>query len=220
MLHPSRSLCSLVVLLTACGGEDGSAPPVDATAVADAVVLDASIESPPPDADTGPKLVFVTSVKYSGDLQTAGSGTDGLDGADRLCALHAAAGGLAGTYRAWLSTPAVSAIDRVLGDGPWLNLMGEMAFANRAMLQTTPTAAVLYDEEGQVQMAAVWTGTAVGGGLASPPTPGESSHCESWTTSDLQTHAVGGRSFSDDATWTNFDEVSCGYQWPLYCFGQ
>src|SRR5690606_40551827 len=70
-----------------------------------------------PDAPTPSTeaIVFITSNFYDGDLKTAGAGTTGLDGADKLCQLHADAASLAGTYRAWLSASTVDAIDRKIG---------------------------------------------------------------------------------------------------------
>ena len=86
-----------------------------------------------PSTEAAKRRAFVTSVAGNGNLFSGSwpgaSGATSLDRADSVCRARATAGGLpnATTYRAWLSTPAVSAIDRVLGDGPWLNLMGEMA---------------------------------------------------------------------------------------------
>src|SRR5262249_6287034 len=59
---------------------------------------------PPPDARTfAANVVFVTSVTM------APQALGGLDGADRLCNDRAAAGGLPGTYVAWLSTVSTDA---------------------------------------------------------------------------------------------------------------
>src|SRR5215470_17442921 len=55
----------------------------------------------------GNKHVFVTSTTYEGAL------LGGLAGADAKCADHAAAGGLAGTFKAWLSDSHKSAASRL-----------------------------------------------------------------------------------------------------------
>ena len=60
------------------------------------------------------KIIFVTSTTYTGDLE-------GLAGADAKCNARAAAGGLPGTYTAWLSDAATSAADRMThNDGPYV----------------------------------------------------------------------------------------------------
>ena len=58
------------------------------------------------------RTVFTTSYVFNGDLATAGGGTTGLNGADKLCQLAAGSVGAivpAGNYIALLSTSSVNA---------------------------------------------------------------------------------------------------------------
>src|SRR5687768_3068711 len=52
----------------------------------------------------GQKRMFVTSSKYSGNLQMTGQAPTGLEGGDNLCRTSATAANLGGTWNAWLST--------------------------------------------------------------------------------------------------------------------
>ncbi len=68
---------------------------------------------------------FVTS-----ENPGSGGNLGGLDGADTHCQSLAEAAGIGGkTWRAYLSTSAVDARDRI-GDGPWYNTAGVMIAAN------------------------------------------------------------------------------------------
>jgi Collagenase NC10 and Endostatin. len=72
-----------------------------------------------------PNIVFTTST-----TQTAALG--GLAGADAICAQRALAAGLAGTYRAWLSTSTVNAIDRLGSASGWVRPDGKPVLNNVA----------------------------------------------------------------------------------------
>lgn len=120
------------------------------------------------DTDTGDGdatlLTFTTSVVYDRDLKSAGDAASGLEGADALCARHAEAAGLAGTWRAWLSDTHADALDRIRGDGPWARTDGQTAFLNPTSLETVPAVPLNIDELGrQVPNECVWTNTRVGG---------------------------------------------------------
>jgi hypothetical protein len=64
-------------------------------------------------AEGGPKRVFVTSETFTG------ASLGGLSGADAQCNALAAAAGLPGNYRAWLSTQAEAPETRFSRTGPW-----------------------------------------------------------------------------------------------------
>ena len=82
---------------------------------------DTGTTSGDPVGDAGPDVVdsgphphaFLTSTSYTGDLATQGGGTSGLDGGDKLCGQVAAAAGVTGTFKAWLSDASTNAIDRL-----------------------------------------------------------------------------------------------------------
>ena len=108
--------------------------------------------TPTPDASgdltSGPKRVFVTSSTFKGDLRTAGGGSDGLDGGDRLCNMAAASGKLGATFTAWLSSSSTDALSRIAGSGPWQRTDGSPAFADRSALAASPAVNVDKDENG------------------------------------------------------------------------
>jgi len=122
-------VCSLIVLVSACGRNAGP----DTRAAAP---VPAAEQTAPPEslAMGGAKSVtrfFVTS-------RGSGRGADlgGLAGADAQCqALAKAEGSADHTWRAYLSTaatsaaPAVNARDRI-GRGPWYNALGDRVAAN------------------------------------------------------------------------------------------
>jgi hypothetical protein len=92
---------------------------------------------------------FVTSAN-------PGKGADlgGLEGADAHCASLAEAAGVTGkTWRAYLSTSAENARDRI-GDGPWVNAKGETVAESLAALHddNAPglTKETALDEKGEV----------------------------------------------------------------------
>ncbi len=108
-LSPKLILVSLFALLLffACSGDSSNDPQVEHSSDAGG-----SPSVPSPDARPQHSRMFVTSTQYTGNL-------GGLAGADALCQGAALAGSLGGTWRAWLSTPSVNAIDRIQDVSPW-----------------------------------------------------------------------------------------------------
>jgi len=91
--------------------------------------VDAALQYP---AD-GELSFFVTSTG-SGE---SGGNLGGLAGADETCAALAEGAGAVGfTWRAYLSTATVNAIDRI-GNGPWYNGEGDLVAADLASLRTS-----------------------------------------------------------------------------------
>jgi hypothetical protein len=79
-----------------------------------------------------------TSMSFFITSQGPGDGAKlgGLEGADRQCLILAEAAGITGkTWRAYLSTTAVDARDRI-GNGPWFNANGVMIAENLAALHS------------------------------------------------------------------------------------
>ena len=152
------------------------------------------------------RLVFVT-----GGMQGK---LDGLDGADAMCTNDASEAGLPGPFIAWLSTPEVSAADRI---GP-----SEIAFRRPDGILVAENLDDLLDGSiaapidvtaagGTMPPGPVWTGTASGGGFAGQA-------CAGWTSSlpsDLG--ALGTTTFAD-ARWTDLGEQLCSLNARLYCF--
>jgi hypothetical protein len=174
------------------------------------------------------KRIFTTRSTYTGDLRTAGSGTSGLDGADKLCALNATAANRGGAWKAWLSDSQTNALDRINDVGPWY-LVDEttLVFNNKANLQTSPVTGIEMDEAGNVDgwgnIIVVWTGTGLGG-LKKLYTNHDQTWCGDWTTSTNCT-AAAGPVFGDlqkaDVGWTEDTafNIATG-RGHLYCIEQ
>lgn len=164
------------------------------------------------------KLVLITRAEWIGDFREGA--TDPLQVADQRCQLAAESANLHGTWKAWLSTSRVNAVDRVNGQGPWKNLRGETVFLNRATLVTGALTGIRYDERGDEVAEQVWTGTKVNGQLAD-------TNCDDWTNADnsaysisLWPRAVAGGAASPDALWTNSTNGFCNDTKHLVCFEQ
>ena len=124
---------------------------------------------------------FVTSAG-PGD----GANLGGLEGADAHCQTLASAAGASGkTWRAYLSTSAVNARDRI-GDGPWHNAKGELIAstvgelhgdANKISKQTalTETGATVNGRGDTPNQHDILTGSNADGTVAAGMT------CEDWT---------------------------------------
>lgn len=144
------------------GARDGSVAQQDAAGDSSIPSIDASV--------TNANLAFVTSREYS--VEEIG----GLLGADALCTMHAGEAGLAGEYRAWLSSSDEPAIDRFEGTAGWLRLDGRLFVRS---MEGIASARIFYpvglDETGQSISSApsptsgpyYWTGTRYNGSASS-----------------------------------------------------
>ena len=195
-------------VLAGCGGGpstipgDGS-PPGDSTG-----------DGPPGPAG---KRVFVSSMNTNANLAALGGGATGVEGADNMCNNFAGAAGLGGEWQAWISDSTVDAIDRITGSGPWFRMDGQMAFANKANLTTSPMVPVVIDEKGRLLMFPpdlinTWTGTSAGGRF----TPNNAT-CGDWTDGTISAEGTVGDAGEIDSGWTNFDKLDCDLQGRLYC---
>jgi hypothetical protein len=229
---------ALVVVAAACSGNanqpcgdcgDGG---VDSAARDASRSPDAPVVEPPADAGVPPgaKRVFVTSLRYSANLRDEGGQATGRDSADAICQTLADAASLGGSFRAWLSTTDLDAIDHIAGTGPWYRLDGAVAFPNRASLGTTPQVPISIDEKlGHPDpFYESWTGTGVGGHLAA--TSLASATCYDWT-STVDSESIkgvlgvfgegGGELDGTGPQWTNYAAGYCSpFSRHLYCFEQ
>lgn len=165
------------------------------------------------------KLVFVTASDIGADA------FGGLAGADALCQKEATLEGLAGTYKAWLSTSAVAVADRLTHATVPYVLTNKAVVANdwADLVDGDLLSPIDHFADGtQVGtgggpiIAGVWTGTGSSGSQAGP-------NCLDWTTSVRWESATIGRTLSSDSGWTDFnDSASCMnvYYRRLYCFEQ
>lgn len=159
-------------------------------------------------------IVFISSEIYQGFA------LGGLKGADLRCQSLAAKAGLDRflTFRAWLSTPSMSASDRLLHSRGRYVLVNGLVVAQNwdALTSGVLENAIAVDEHSQTQDWGVWTGTLPSG------QPGLGSEfCEDWDDdSGLLRFGGTGLSTSIDGTWSFFDQGPCGSELRIYCVEQ
>lgn len=166
-----------------------------------------AIFSPPPN------IVFVTSTEHTANL-------GGLAGADAICAARATAAGLAGTYKAWLSTSTVSAKSRLGTASGWVRPDGKPVLSLISDIEKDkffyPPA---LDEAGvNLGLASVRTCTDERGLLPSDPAI---TTCGDWTSDvDVESkyHYLGFSS-SGSRNFTANSIANCAFSGRLYCFG-
>lgn len=203
---------------------DGGAPPPDAT-TPDVGIPDASdSDAPLPPVDAGPPLqkrVFVTSQTYQGNLR--GSGADALAAADAFCLENATSSIPGSTWRAYLSTPTVAAVNRLPTNVTWhlplsgpLGPFGAVVFYSRDAIKNGPLTPISVDASGigiittpPLPQRYVWTGT-------STNTNPHASTCNGWI--DEAAEGMTGDPDTIGATWTERDVLPCGKGAQLYCF--
>lgn len=156
------------------------------------------------------KLVFVTGGTWDGDL-------GGLSGADEKCQTEADGALLPGIYKAWLSTSAESAGERLTHfSGLYIRVDGQTVATGWSELTSvdlvnpiniTPTL--------QTTTALVWTGTYQSG------LPDHTSNCSMWVSSDVaQSGRVGHSPNPAASSWSSQTTRNCQVQLRLYCFQQ
>jgi hypothetical protein len=233
-----RKQFAVVMLLSSC-----TSPASDlcgpGTMWTGSVCVPGTLSTPMPDAGTergfdatrSSKRAFVSSQRYPANLKAAGGQVDGLASADALCQGLADAESLGGTFRAWLSTSTVDAIDHIQGPGPWVRMDGALLFENHAALMTVPNDAFDLDErrERPNPYYEPWTGTSLGGRRA--VRNDANTTCLDWT-STANSESIRGvvgwfgpesaqNPSPTSDSWTN---SAAGYCAPftrrLYCFEQ
>lgn len=155
----------------------------------------------------GIKRVFVTSSTHTGNL-------GGLTGADSICSARATSAGLGGAWVAWISGAGQSAIDRVLGSGPW-TFVDEttVVFQTKESITTTgPAVPINMDETGvHHPTGRAWTGTSqLGAKLAET--------CSGWVYSAAMIGVWG--DIATTTAWSKANTQTCGASARLYCFEQ
>lgn len=209
--------------------DDDLTSPKDAGKDADPSPKDAGKDADPP--RTTRYRVFVTKARFTGNLKVAGEGVDGLEGADNLCTKAAALASLGGgtTWKAWVSTTAKNAGERIVDRSPWYLVdKTTVVFQDFDGLSSPPLHKIDQNETGTVFLQGtgvltnrVWTGTTNGGVL----TPEK--NCNDWS-DDTQGKGVAGAYVEPPgsgtaASWTRYamqPNESCSNAWPIYCFEQ
>lgn len=181
-----------------------------------AVVVDAGKDAhdsatPPP-----PKLVFVTSSPFKGNL-------GGRDGADGLCKEAAANAGLTPTsWIAWLSITGHPAIERITHAGAYRLVNGVEVVATPAQLTTGTIEHAINVTEDDIELTTnrgVWTGTNPDGSVDAT--------CSDWTDNSKGSTGTLASALATDEGWTKGapDPLApnnwfCDNAVSLYCFEQ
>jgi len=159
-------------------------------------------------------IVFITSESYQGYA------LDGLYGADQRCRSLAAKANLQRplTFRAWLSTPAMAAADRLLHSRGRYVLTNGIVIAQNwdELISGALQNPIIVDEKSQTNEIFVWTGTLPDG----QPALG-SDFCGGWQEQmDFMMFGGMGVSIATDTTWSFFDQGYCGGNNSIYCVEQ
>ena len=161
----------------------------------------------------GPCTVFVTSTTYDGNL-------GGLAGGDAKCQARAAAVGLPGTFRAWLSGNALDASSRFdPSAGPYRLVNGTtIATSLTDLTDGTLAAPIDLTESGvfveNMAQTLVWTATKADG-TSFGQTCSTTASSADWSTTAARTMA--GSSTASDASWTFLAVEPCATFLHLYC---
>ncbi len=155
-----------------------------------------------------PNVAFVTASSHTGNL-------GGLAGADAICAQRAAAVNLPGTYRAWLSTPTISALSRLGSASGWIRTDG------KPLVDTTADLAAgrmyhplrFHERVGDVGAIEVHTATTANGTFNVGGTS-----CSDYT-SAASASFRGGSSDGVSSVFTTWFSGDCSETARLYCFG-
>lgn len=179
------------------------------------------------------KMVFVTSDVFLGDLG-AGDAGGGLVAADQNCTTAAAAVGVPGAFKAWMSDGTTSAADRLSHATVPYYLANGMQIAKdwADLVANGPSMPITITEYGEAQppslqndagnflddaasgpcAAPVWTATD-GTGQKVPAT-----NCTNWT--DPTPTSMGSGGGATTAGWTTGCAQTCDQGAALYCFQQ
>ncbi len=157
-----------------------------------------------------PYKVFVSSARYLGNL-------GGLAGADIKCQTLAQNAGLAGIFKAWLSTTSVDAKNRI-PDKTYSLVDGTIIADNKSdLLDSSIKHAINLDENGNgINLYfTVHTGTTSDGTWME----NSNTTCNNWVDSTSTFYGMRGDYPSSDYKWTEFSSsYRCDYSSRLYCF--
>jgi hypothetical protein len=201
---------------------------------------DVSITTPHSITLVAGKMIFVTSGKWNGDLKSAGNGSDGFDGANKLCTQAAAAGsktsGLGSSWKALLLNNNATITNMV-----YVTSLGELitsgATGGNLVGFTQPLMnSIRADENGNVGSSSdVWTGftpdlNAGYTGWTSFTNGAAANSCSEWTDSNSGSGVVGASWLRGGATtstdpglnnaWNVYLPQGCSAAFQLYCVQQ
>src|SRR5262249_54505111 len=131
--------------------------------------------------------------------------------ADTECTQYAAAQGLGGKWKAWLSTSTVNAIDRIGDVGPWYRLdKTTKIFESRAQIRNGPLAPINSEPRSNNKF---WTGTLIDGTRSSYL-------CSDWTQYAFPLKGTVGNADATGTAWVESDPIDCGTYLALLCIEQ
>ncbi len=180
-------------------GADASPGTADGAAPDGSPAADAGVDAPP-----GPKLAFATSGQYTGILA---GGNGGLAAGDKACGDEALRAGRQGSFKALLSTSAVTGIKRI-GQGPWALADGSPVAARDAL--TTSVVVINRDASGGLVDGVAWTGCDTSGEAAADT-------CTNWSDPNASLGQVGDVGGAG-ATWLSSGTRPCSDMRRIYCF--
>lgn len=160
-------------------------------------------------AEPTERLVFVTESTRTGDV-------GGPTGADAICANEAAAAGIAGEFKAWLSVSETPVGDRLTQSTlPYVLPNGtRIADDWDDLVDGSIQAPINVDATGQARGGDVWTGT-----LSDGQTFG-AGDCMGFRSEASNIVSRCGSTAFDDARWTDAQTPSCNTPLRLFCFQQ
>ena len=167
------------------------------------------------------RIVFVSSTTYKGDLNQIEDNPQQLTGlalADARCQALAAATGLSGNFKAWLSdstgSPATRFDTRFTGLYRLTTPEHPIVASGWSGLTTKPLLHAIDTDETNALASGelVWTNTLPDGTAASDL------HCNNWSSRKVADTTTVGGSDQTDPTWTNLLTSSCASPSRLYCF--
>lgn len=163
------------------------------------------------------KRAFVTSRTWTGNLK--GMAASGVLGADAKCQAAAVMASLPGTFKAYVSTDSLDAIDRMADVGPWVTRdatgASVVVLPSRAALGDQNTSRTFTTDETGATLPAmkeVWTGNLPNGKRDMGTT------CRSWESAAATDSAEVGSLAGQ--TWQHDGPTTCDQQRRLLCLGQ
>ncbi|MEO8195227.1 MAG: hypothetical protein ABI689_00745 [Thermoanaerobaculia bacterium] len=170
---------------------------------------------PIPAESAAGRSTFVTRAAGPGDIlswpEADPLATTGLEAADSICQGEAATAGLAepASFRAWLSTSAQNALDR-LTEGPFVRPDGILVAASIADLVDghIETGIARYADQGGAIGLTAWTGTSATGSFAG-------TSCGAWDS--LTGEGRAGSTAFADGRWTDQRQLLCNFDAHLLC---
>ena len=169
------------------------------------------------------KRVFLFRNGTLGKIRDSTDTRAAVDVADEDCTDGASRMSLGGTWRAWLSSSAVDAIDRIADVGPWYRVDRETTlFASKADLARGPRARIDPSEESEDWESCMrfgqcsqtfWSGTTVDGRRAAD-------NCLDWTVYNLPAVATVGRADVSGEEWVATESLACAAYLALLCIEQ